>query len=88
MLDPIEGIDEAINEVNNLGLDSGTTATLVLKLQEAKDKFILGDLHDARSKISAFVGEVEAAVAGNLTNDNANILLNKAGAILAAIMFL
>jgi hypothetical protein len=87
-IDPIAGIDEAISEINDLGLDPGTTATLVQKLAEAKDKFILGDLHDARSKVYSFVVELEAAVAaGNLATEDANVLLNKAGAILAGMKF-
>jgi hypothetical protein len=87
-IDPIDGIDDAISGINDLGLDPGTTAKLLQKLREAKDKYSLGDLHDARSKIYSFVVELEAAVAaGKLVPGDANILLNKAGAILAGMKF-
>ncbi len=81
-------IDDAINLIDGLGLDSFTTATLLQKLQEAQDKFDLGDLPDTRSKVCDFVGELEAAVnASSLSTDDANLLLKKAGTILGEISF-
>ncbi len=90
--DPIVGIDEAISQIGALkdaaGLDFGTAQTLVQKVEEAKDKFTLGDRHDARSKMSNFVVELEAAViSGSLATEDANELLNKAGCILATMTF-
>jgi len=85
---PIASIDDAISEINALGLDFGTAATLVQKLEEAKDNFTLRDLTDARSEISDFVSELEEAVDDNdLTRADANVLLNRASCILAAIQF-
>jgi len=81
-------INDATNVVNGLVLDPSTTAMLVQKLREAQDKFDLGDLTDARSKVSTFVDEVEAAVnSGSLSKDDANLLLKKAGTILGEITF-
>jgi len=86
--DAVGRIDEAVIEINGLGLDFGTAQTLVQKLEEAKDKISLDDLHDARSKVSVFVGEIETAVNnGALPIADANVLLNRASCILAAIQF-
>ena len=81
-------IDGAIKFIDDLVLDPSTTDTLVQKLQEAKEKFELGDLHDARDKVCTFVAELESAVdASSLTTVNANILLKQAGTILGEIEF-
>ncbi len=85
---PSVQLKSLISDINDLGLDAGTTATLTQKLQEAQDKIALGDPHDARSKVCIFVGELEAAVAASsLTTDDANLLLKKAGTILGEISF-
>ena len=79
---------DAINLINGLGLHPSTTETLVQKLQEAQDKFLLGDLTDARSKVCDFVGELEAAVdSSSLAKDDANVLLKMAGTILGEMSF-
>ncbi len=53
-----------------------------------KVEFSLGDLDDARSLVSDFVAELEEAVDdGVLPIADANVLLNRAGCILAAIQF-
>ena len=86
--DPIDGIDEAITEIDEIMLDPGTAETLVEKLEEAKDKLASDDRHDARSKLSDFVSELEAAEeVGSLATGDANVLLNKAGCILATMRF-
>jgi len=89
IIDPVVATDDAISIINsNEGLDFGTTLTLVQKLEEAKDKLSLGDLHDARSKVFAFIGEIEAAVDdGALPPADANVLLNRAAGILTSIQF-
>ncbi len=86
------GIDGAISQIGTLedaaGLDFGTAQTLVQKVEEAKDKLTSGDRHDARSKMSNFVVELEAAVnSSSLATEDANELLNKAGCILATMTF-
>jgi len=84
-------IEHLIGDIRGLALSEGFTTSLVAKLNDAITSFTAGDASGACDALTAFVNEVNAQTQSpahpnkNLTPDQTQYLLTKAGEIQAAI---
>lgn len=82
---PAEGISELITLVESFNLKRGIENSLDAKLQNVLAALVAanaGQRQDAINKIQAFINEVEAQRGDRLTNEQADILVEMANAII------
>jgi hypothetical protein len=74
-----------INQVNGVGIETGTANSLTSKLDNAKSSFLKGNKNSSVNQLNAFINEVNAQNGKKLTANQANDLKTSASKIIAVV---
>ena len=88
VLTPTEAVQEIINVVMGLNAQAGIVNSLDKKLeavQDALDNANGGNVAAAINKLEAFINEIEAQRGNQLSNEDADLLISMAQAVIAAL---
>lgn len=86
LLDSDPWLDETSNYINNLDISNGNKNALIVKIQNAIDKFCSGKSKPALNNLNAFINQVNSLLNSNkISQHEANYLILQAQALIDSI---
>lgn len=76
--EPAAAVDDTVDVVVGMALDSGVQTGLVAKLNEASDKLEQGQPTTAKNKLNAFINQVQAQKGKKISDAQADVLIGMA----------